>query len=240
MYAQKEAAAETAAQNKEAPPPDSVWSENEAAGLRSYSCPSCGAELICDETTAATSCPYCGNPTVIAGQFSGMQRPELVLPFVLDKNAAKAALKKYYRGKRFCPAPSRHKTTLRRSRACMSPSGCSMPTRPVRDIMKRPTPRPTATAITSSPRPSTMMSAARAPRSLWAYLWMARPRCPTATWTPLSRMTTAFQPSSTAYLPGYMADKYDEDADTCQARAHSRMQNSVSSELSASITGYSS
>lgn len=50
----------------------------------------------------------------------------------------------------------------------------------------------------------------------------------------------AFQPFSTAYLPGYMADKYDEDADTCQARAHSRMQNSVSSELSASITGYNS
>ena len=50
----------------------------------------------------------------------------------------------------------------------------------------------------------------------------------------------AFQPFSTAYLPGYMADKYDEDADTCQARAHSRMQNSVSSELSACITGYSS
>ena len=57
LYAQKEAAAETAAQNKEAPPPDSVWSENETAGLRSYSCPSCGADLICDETTAATSCP---------------------------------------------------------------------------------------------------------------------------------------------------------------------------------------
>ena len=44
----------------------------------------------------------------------------------------------------------------------------------------------------------------------------------------------AFQPFSTTYLPGYMADKYDEDVDTCQARAHSRMQNSVSSELSAS------
>ena len=50
----------------------------------------------------------------------------------------------------------------------------------------------------------------------------------------------AFQPFSTTYLPGYMADKYDEDVDTCQARAHSRMQNSVSSELSASITGYNS
>ena len=49
LYAEKEAAAETAAQNKQAPPPDSVWSENEAAGLRSYSCPSCGAELIRDK-----------------------------------------------------------------------------------------------------------------------------------------------------------------------------------------------
>ena len=29
LYAEKEAAAETAAQNKQAPPPDSVWSENE-------------------------------------------------------------------------------------------------------------------------------------------------------------------------------------------------------------------
>ena len=29
----------------------------DADGLRVYSCPSCGAELICDETTAATSCP---------------------------------------------------------------------------------------------------------------------------------------------------------------------------------------
>ena len=37
------------------------WSEEEAKGMKSYSCPSCGAELICDATTAATSCPYCGN-----------------------------------------------------------------------------------------------------------------------------------------------------------------------------------
>ena len=29
--------------------------------MKAYNCPSCGAELICDETTVATSCPYCGN-----------------------------------------------------------------------------------------------------------------------------------------------------------------------------------
>ena len=30
------------------------WNED---GLHSYNCPSCGAELICDASTAATSCP---------------------------------------------------------------------------------------------------------------------------------------------------------------------------------------
>ena len=47
------------------------WSDEEINGMKVYNCPSCGAELICDSTTAATSCPYCGNPTVIPGQFSG-------------------------------------------------------------------------------------------------------------------------------------------------------------------------
>ncbi|MEI3089195.1 MAG: hypothetical protein V8T01_04220 [Oscillospiraceae bacterium] len=44
------------------------WGDD-ADAMRAYSCPSCGAELICDETTAATSCPYCGNPTVVPGKF---------------------------------------------------------------------------------------------------------------------------------------------------------------------------
>lgn len=29
----------------------------QADGVLAYSCPSCGAELICEESTAATSCP---------------------------------------------------------------------------------------------------------------------------------------------------------------------------------------
>ena len=29
----------------------------DANGMKAYNCPSCGAELICDASTAATSCP---------------------------------------------------------------------------------------------------------------------------------------------------------------------------------------
>ena len=32
------------------------WGE-EGERMKAYSCPSCGAELLCDESTAATSCP---------------------------------------------------------------------------------------------------------------------------------------------------------------------------------------
>ena len=72
-------------------------------GLKAYNCPSCGAELVCDETTAATACPYCGNPSIVPGQLSDMLKPDYVIPFKLSKEEAVAALKKYYIGKRLLP-----------------------------------------------------------------------------------------------------------------------------------------
>ena len=78
------------------------WGQD-AEGMRTYSCPSCGAELICDETTIATSCPYCGNPTVVPGQVSGTLKPDYVIPFKLDKEAAKDALRKHMKGKKLLP-----------------------------------------------------------------------------------------------------------------------------------------
>ena len=201
LYAEKEAAAETAAQNKQAPPPDSVWSENEAAGLRSYSCPSCGAELICDETTAATSCPYCGNPTVIAGQFSGMQRPELVLPFVLDKNAAKAALKKYYRGKRFLPNAFSSQNHIEEIKGVYVPFWLF-----------------DANASGSGQYEATTSSSHRNGDYVIT--------------------TTKHYDVRRAGTTQFMG--VPVDGSTKMPNGHSRMQNSVSSELSASITGYNS
>ena len=45
--------------------------------LRAYQCPTCGAELITEKTTAATACPYCGNPTVVPGQLTGSLKPDI-------------------------------------------------------------------------------------------------------------------------------------------------------------------
>ena len=111
LYAEKDAQAAGAfRQAEEQAAADGEWTAAsgsdwgaDAEKLRVYSCPSCGAELICDETTSATSCPYCGNNTIVPGQFSGALKPDYVLPFKLDKAAAVAALKKHYGGKKLLP-----------------------------------------------------------------------------------------------------------------------------------------
>ena len=81
----------------------SNWREGETDGLRSYVCKSCGGEIVGDANTAATACPFCGNPVVIMEQFSGVLKPDFVIPFKLDKKAAKAGLMKHLTGKRLLP-----------------------------------------------------------------------------------------------------------------------------------------
>ena len=73
------------------------------SNLFEYNCPSCGAQLFCDETTAATSCPYCGNNQVVHKAFSGGKMPQKIIPFKLEKQAAINALKNHYKGKKLLP-----------------------------------------------------------------------------------------------------------------------------------------
>ncbi len=79
------------------------WDSGEADGIKVYICTSCGGEIVADETTAATSCPYCDNPVVISGQVSGNLKPDFVIPFKTTKKQAKEALKKHLHGKKFIP-----------------------------------------------------------------------------------------------------------------------------------------
>ena len=54
----------------------------------SYTCPSCGAEVVTTSTTAATTCFYCYNPIVLGSRLSGEFNPDRVLPFELSKEKA--------------------------------------------------------------------------------------------------------------------------------------------------------
>ena len=91
------AAAERAAEESEVP--DEAYS----AQLSEYVCSTCGADLLCDQNTAAATCPYCHNPVILAGRLAGQMRPHKVIPFQLDREAAKAAFLKFAKRKWFVP-----------------------------------------------------------------------------------------------------------------------------------------
>ena len=82
---------------------DARWSTNDLKGMNLYVCNSCGGELIAEEITGATACPYCDSPVIFKSSFSGDLRPDYVIPFKLDKKAAKEAMYKHFKGKKLLP-----------------------------------------------------------------------------------------------------------------------------------------
>lgn len=74
-----------------------------AEQMVTYSCPSCGAEIVTDETTAATFCYYCHNPVTLTGRLSGKYLPSRIIPFRIDREKAEEMLKQEMRRKLFVP-----------------------------------------------------------------------------------------------------------------------------------------
>ncbi|WFR56937.1 hypothetical protein QA584_25525 [Anaerocolumna sp. AGMB13025] len=68
------------------------YDENETA---EYHCKNCGAVLITDKNTTATTCSFCGAGVVLADRLSGSMKPAKVIPFTINKQQAQEAFKKW-------------------------------------------------------------------------------------------------------------------------------------------------
>lgn len=68
-----------------------------------YNCPSCGAQIVTDETTAATFCYYCHNPVVLTGRLKGKYRPDKIIPFAVDKKRALQIFDQWMGRKKYIP-----------------------------------------------------------------------------------------------------------------------------------------
>ena len=78
-------------------------SEREQDDAVVYHCPSCGAQIVIDSTTAATFCYYCHNPVVLGGRLEGRYLPDLVIPFEITKEKAVEGFLDYVKKKKFVP-----------------------------------------------------------------------------------------------------------------------------------------
>ncbi len=77
--------------------------EKEAGTQAVYTCPNCGAELVTDETTAASFCYYCHSPVILSGRLSGEFLPDYVIPFSFDREKAMEIFSGWIRMKKLLP-----------------------------------------------------------------------------------------------------------------------------------------
>lgn len=69
-----------------------------------YICPSCGAEIVTGETTAASTCYYCHNPVVLSDKLSGDFEPDYVIPFAIDRDKALEIFNAWMKNHKYIPA----------------------------------------------------------------------------------------------------------------------------------------
>ena len=236
----EKAAAEAKADAKDWDGPDAQDSWGEAGThLKTYSCPSCGAELICDEATAATSCPYCGNNAIIPGQFRGALKPELVIPFQIGKDEAVKALKAHYKGKPFLPKSFSDENHIQEIKGIYVPfwlfdgqAEADVSFAATRStVMVTGRERITTTRHFDVRRAGTV-SFEKIPVD-------ASKKMPDDYMDSLEPFRyDAMVPFSTAYLPGFFADIPDVSIEECSLRAELRATDTAVESMSRQVSGY--
>lgn len=153
----------------------SEWQDGESEGLRTYVCKSCGGEIVGDANTAATACPFCGSPVVMTGQLSGALKPDYVIPFKLDKKAAKERLKSILPVRDFCRKHLSQRIISARLRASTFRSGCMTQTQTQISVTVQQRPGSGAIVIMIIRRPAIMQYIEVVLLVLIMYRWMALP-----------------------------------------------------------------
>ena len=211
----------------------------EADGLRVYSCPSCGAELICDQSTAATACPYCGNPAIVPGQFSGALGPDYILPFRLSKDDAVQALRAHYKGKPFLPRSFTSANHIEQIQGVYVPfwlfdggaEGAASYRASNTNVFETGDYEITETRHYHVVRAGSL-AFEKIPVD-------ASSKMPDDHMDSIEPFDYAqLRPFSTAYLPGYLADKYDVTIDDSRDRADTRCRETLAQALRDTVTGY--
>ncbi len=208
-------------------------------GFVSYVCESCGAEVVTDAVTAATHCPYCDNVMVIGQNLSGLLKPNGVIPFRVDKKRLQEIVKSYCAGKRLLPKDflTAHKVEEVKGVYvpfwlfdCRADGTMSFDATRVRSwadsrYYYTETSRYLVTCEGG-------MSFSRVPAD-------GSKRMDDALMDSIEPYDFSdIQEFAPGYLSGFLADRFDEDAEACLPRADKRVKNSMADAFRTSLRGF--
>lgn len=220
--------------------PGSQWQAGEQENLRVYSCKSCGGEIVGDAQTAATTCPYCDSPVIMKGQLSGNLRPDFVIPFKLDKEQAKAGLAKHLKGKLLLPKVFKDENHIDEIKGVYVPFWL-FDADVDADIRYKATRVHTWSDSRYIYTRTSFYSIARAGQVVFEKVPVDGSK------EMQDEMMESIEPFNfneavdfdTAYLSGYLADRYDITANQSIERANQRVKKSTENAFASTVNGYS-
>ena len=222
-----------------APAQNAGFSSQEGAALKAYRCEACGAEILKDETTAATECVYCGNPTILPDVLTGAYRPDGVIPFKKTREDAQRAFKNHCRGKRLLPDGFADNSRVEKITGVYVPFwlfACEA-----------------EADVTYNAKRVSVSRQGNYQVTRTAHFLLHRGGRMDFSQVPVdgsSKMEDALMESiepydgsaidgfSIAFLSGYQAQRHDVDADACRPRANERIRETVSTLMRDTVKGY--
>ena len=215
------------------------WDTGEQESLHAFICDACGGELITDDHTAATFCPYCGNPTILPGRVSGTLKPELVIPFKTTREDAQRAFLSLCKGKPLLPRFFTEKQQVEKITGLYVPFWLYDCQADLSGSYK-------ATRIHT-------WSDSRFIYTKTDHYLLRRQAAAGYSGIPMdgsSKMDDTFmesiepfdyseaKPFEMAYLSGFLADKYDVESRSGEERIKERVNNSMNDRLQSTFLGY--
>ena len=221
--------------------PEQTFTADEEAGMSSFICPSCGGEILTDGTAAATFCPYCDNPTIMPARLDGMLKPDAVIPFQKSKEDAQAAFLNLCKGKPLLPKSFTSRQQLEKITGMYVPFWLYDCSGQINGSYK-------ATRVSR-------WSDSKYHYTKTDHYLLSRNAGASFSGIPMdgsSKMDDTFMesiepydysaltPFHTAYLSGYLADKYDVEAKAGEERIRSRVGKALDEQLESTFIGYAS
>lgn len=221
--------------------PQETFAQEEAQQMQAYICQSCGAELMTEETTTATECPYCGSPTILPDQIEGGVKPEKVIPFVVTKEEAQKQFEDYFKGKKLMPnifLNTRNRIAeMRRLFVPYWLFDCGAQGDILYDAKKQRTRREGDWEVTYTDHYLVRRAGSMAFEDIPVDGSVKLDNRITESLEPYD--LSAAVPFAPAVLAGSLADHADVDAQECAGRARERVESSMAQALRDTVHGYS-
>ncbi len=204
-----------------------------------FNCDYCGAEVVSDENTMATECMYCGNPVIVTNKVTGIIKPDLIIPFSINKEGAEQLLRNFYHKKILLPSAFKSENRIKKITGMYVPfwlfsgkSDGSMYFKAgkmreytageyeMRETSHYDVKRSGSVEFSKVPVDASEKMEDNYMDGLEPYDYNG---------------LTEFSPS---YMAGFFADKFDMDVNSCKDRATKRVVNSTRVALRDTVIGY--